>query len=130
MALALTSARALGPSLVMRPHHSATVRDALGLEVQPLLVERILAILVIACTAMAGSMILDVRAAPPNLPIILLTKFAGTWIYACGVLSVWTARKEGLRRTLRLVVPSVALLTVVPNAVAVALHDQLLAIVI
>jgi signal transduction histidine kinase/CheY-like chemotaxis protein len=110
----------------MRPKSSQVVVAALHAEMAPVLVERVRAVLFLGAVTTAASMLVDVRSGSPHLATVLLTKLAGVCLYACGALTVGAVRGATWRRTLAAVVPAACLLTLVPGAIGIALHDPLI----
>src|SRR5262245_60847379 len=111
----------------MRPRFSRAVENSLHAEIAPVLVDRVRAILALGVVTVGASMLVDVRGGSPNLAAVLLTKLAGMCLYACGALAVTSARGASWKRTLASVVPSACLLTLVPGAIGIVLHDPLIA---
>src|SRR6185503_10682991 len=113
-------------SAPMRPRFSQTVIDALHAEIAPVLIDRVRAVLAIGVVTIGASMLVDLRGGLPNLSAVLLMKVAGMCLYACGAIAVTTARGTSWKRTLASVLPSACLLTLVPGAIGIVLHDPLI----
>jgi len=109
----------------MRPKSSKIVEDALHVEIAPVLVERVRAVLTLGVVTIGASMLVDLRGGSPNLATVLLTKLAGMCLYACGAIAVTTVRGASWQRTLAAVVPAACLLTLVPGTIGMVLHDPL-----
>jgi signal transduction histidine kinase/CheY-like chemotaxis protein len=111
----------------MRIRFSQAVHDALHAETSPVLIDRVRAILLLGVVTIGVSLVVDLNARGPGFAAVLLTKFAGMCLYACGAVAVGSARGASRRRIVATAVTSACLLAVVPGSIGIVLHDPLMA---